>query len=368
LRAAERNAFAVDPEALEKEVAAHLARADWQAVPVGGRPLDPKRDFGEHSLAPVIADVYVADTQLTANPKMAEAAYKRAVEAGGEAAALGFEGLAQIAKLNKEDPHPDFESAIHAHSQSAPVYLGAALDRPAAEALPLLKKAAELNPLWAEPVFRQAEFAQDPSEKEALIKRATQLDPRISEYWIELAQLETTNGHASLAQGSWLKAEDSAKNEAERERIHKLHEDSEQARLDALEAERRRERDELREADRRAQRSETESIQAAEERANRALDAAAGGGKVGEAVPYSSLIPKKKLTGVLTQVDCLKTGARLTIKARTGQTTALFLPETAPLHLSCGMQRAVRRVIVSYSAQTDEVRHTSGDVTEFAWQ
>jgi hypothetical protein len=368
LRAAERNAFAADPETLEKEVAAHLAKADWDAVSVGGRPLDPKRDFGEHSLDATVADVYVANTQLTANPQMAEAAYKRAIEAGGETAALGFEGLAQIARLNREDPHADLESAIHAHSKSAPVYLGAALDRPAEEALPLLKKAAEMNPLWAEPVFRQAQFAEEPKEKEALIKRATQLDPRISEYWIELAQVQTANGHASLAQGSWLKAEDSAKTDAERERIHQLRENSEQARLDALEAERRREREELHEADQRAQVKETDSIQAAEERANRALDAAAGGTPVGDAVPFSSLVPKKKVAGVLTEVDCLKTGARLLVRTKSGETSALFLRETEPLKLACGTQRAARRVVVSYSVQPDDVRHTIGDVTEFAWQ
>ena len=299
LRAAERNAFAVNPETLEKEAAEHLSQANWEAVSVGGRPLDPKRDFGEHSLDATVADVYVANTQLTANPKMAEAAYKRAIEAGGETAALGFEGLAQIAKLNREDPHADLDSAIHARSKSAPVYVSAALDRPAEEALPLLKKAAQINPLWAEPVFRQAEFANDPKEKEALIKRATQLDPRISEYWIELAQVQTTNGHASLAQGSRLKAEDSAKNEAERERIHQLRENSEQARLDGLEAERKREREELHEADQRAQVKETDSIHAAEERANRALDAAAGGGPVGEAVPSLRWSQKRKLPASL---------------------------------------------------------------------
>ena len=277
LKAAERNSFAVSPEALEKEVAEHLAQANWDSVAVSGRPLDPKHDFGEHALDPVVAQVYVANTQLIANPQLAETAYRNAVNNGGEAAALGFEGLAQVDKLNKQDPHPDFENAIKAHSKSAPVYVGAALDRPAADALPLLKEAAKMNPLWAEPVFRQAQYAETPTEKEALLKRATQLDPRISEYWIELAQLQTANGHASLAQGSWLKAEDSAKNEQERERIHKMRTDSEQARLDAMEAENRREREELHEADQRAKGSEEAAIHAAEERANRALDAAAGG-------------------------------------------------------------------------------------------
>jgi hypothetical protein len=370
LKAAERNSFAITPDALEKEVADHLAQGNWEAVSFGARPLDPKRDFGEHSLDPVIAQVYVANTQLIANPKMAEAAFKNAVEAGGDAAALGFEGLAQINKLNKEDPHDNFESAITAHSKSAPVYLGAALSGPAADALPLLKKAAEINPMWAEPVFRQAEFTTNLSEKETLIKRATQLDPRISEYWIELAQLQIENGHVSLAQGSWLKAEDSAKNETERERIHELRTNSEQARLDALEVERRRDREEAHEADRRAQRVEEDAIHRAEERANRTLDAAAGGEKVGDAVPYSSLLPKKKISGVLTQVDCLNRGVRLLVKAKTGETSALYLPETAslPLQLTCGAQHAPRHVTITYTMSADEIRHTIGDVTEFAWQ
>jgi hypothetical protein len=370
LRAAERNSFAISPETFEKEVADHLAQANWESTSVSGRPLDPKRDFGEHSVEAAIAEVYVANTQLTANPKMAEAAYKNAVEAGGDAAALGFEGLAQLDKLNRDDPHADYESAIKVHSKSAPVYLGASLDRPADVALPLLKKAAEINPLWAEPVFRQAEFAQNLLEKETLIRRATQLDPRISEYWIQLAQVQTANGHVSLASGSWLKAEDSAKNEQERERIHALRMSSEQARLDALEVERRREREELHEADRKAQHAETDAIREAEEKANRALDAAAGGAKVEDAVPYASLVPKKKIRGVLTQVDCLRRGVRLLIKSSNGQTSALFLSETVsvPLQLACGVQRVARHVAITYTATADELRHTIGDITDFAWQ
>jgi hypothetical protein len=370
LKAAERNSFAVTPETLEKEVADHLAQANWESVSVSGRPLDPKRDFGEHTVDPVVAQVYVADTQLVANPQMAETAFRNAVNAGADTAALGFEGLAQVDKLNRQDPHADFESAIKAHSKSAPVYVGAALDKPAAEALPLLKDAAKLNPLWAEPVFRQAQFAENLTEKEALIKRATQLDPRISQYWIELAQTQTLNGHASFAQGSWLKAEDSAKNEQERQRIHKLRTDSEQARLDALEEERKRDREEAHEADRRAKGAEEANIHAAEQRANRAMDEAAGGKPIGDAVPYASLLPKKKMAGVLTQVDCLSHGTRLLIKTKTGQSSALLLPETAamPLQLTCGAQKVTRRVTLTYTVNADELRHTIGDITEFAWQ
>jgi hypothetical protein len=368
LRAAERNALGKDPDLLEKEASANLAKGAWEAVSVSGRPLDPKRDFGEHAVDGTIAGVYVADSQLSVDPKASEAPYKAAVEAGGAVAALGYEGLAQVAKLKKDDPKPFLENAIHAGSKSPPIYLAAAIDLDAAEALPLLKKAAQLNPLWAEPVFRQAQFASGLVEKEALIKRATELDPRISQYWIELAQVQTENGHATIAQGSWLRAEDSARNEAERERIHQLRMDSEQHRLDAADAERRREREAAHLADQHAQEAQADRIHTAEEKANQALDTAAGAPTPDQVVPWSSMVPKKKIQGVLVQVDCLRTGARLGVKGRAGQILELFLKDAAPLNLACGTQHSPRRVSISYLAQPDDARHTAGDITEIEWQ
>ena len=367
LRAAEHNAFAKDAAELEREAAANLAKGDWQAVSVSGRPLDPKHDFGEHSLDSKIADIYVADTQISADPKMAEKAYKAAIDAGGATAALGYAGLAQVAKLNKEDPTSFLESAVRAGSRSAPVYVALAADADAAEALPLLKKATQLNPLWAEPIFRQAQFASG-EDKGTLLKRATELDPRISQYWVELAQWQTTNGHASRAPGSWLRAEDSARNEAERMRIHQLRMDSEEQRLDAADAERRREREELHQADQRAQNAETERIRAAEQKANQAVSTAAGSAAPGEVVPWSSMIPHKKLQGLLVKVDCLHSGARLEVKSRAGQVMQLFLADRSALKLACGVQSAPRPVSISYAAQPDEERHTAGDITEIAWR
>lgn len=366
LRAAEKNAFNQDPAALEKEAADRLAKGDWQAVSVSGRALDPKRDFGEHSIDAVIAGVYLADSQLNFDPKSAETAYKAAVAAGGSAAALGYEGLAQIARLNHADPVPFLESASKAGSKSAPVYvaLAAALGDMATDdqALPLLKKAAELNPMWAEAVFRQAEFTYDKPEKESVMKRATQLDPRISHYWIELAKVQTLNGHVQAAQGSWLRAEDSAPNEAERERIHQLREGSEDERLDAADAARRREREAVHLADQRAQQSEMDRIHAAEAKANQALDAASGTAAPADVVPWNSVVPKKKITGVLTQVDCLHTGVRLLVKSGS-QVLALYLKDATSLNLACGAQRSTRRVTISYLAEPDENRHTEGEVT-----
>ncbi len=257
LPAAEQNAFGKDSKTLEQEAQANLAAHNWQAVPVSGRPLDPKRDFGEHSV----------------------------------------EGIDDIETYLKTPA----KSGI----RSAPEFVAKAKDRSPDEAIPLLKKAQQLNPLWAEPVFLQAQLTSDPAEKQALLKKATQLDPRATQYWIELAKLQTTAGQATAAQGSWLRAEDSAAPGTERERVHQLRLDSEQERLDAADEARRREREAVHVADQHAQQSEADRIRAAEAKANQALDTAAGGSKPENAVPWNATVPKKKMDGVLIRVDCL---------------------------------------------------------------
>lgn len=368
LGAAEQNAFGQPRDVLEKQAAENLASRNWTAVPVSGRPLDPKRDFGEHELPTAVADVYLADLQVSTNPQAAEAAYKAAVEAGPPATALGYAGLAQVAKIQKQNPKPFLENAIRAGSKSAPVYLADADGQPRTEGLELLKKASQLNPMWAEPVYLQAELASTPAEKETLLKKAVQLAPRMTKYWIELAELQTVDGHALLAQGSWLRAEDSAPTEAERERVHQLRVRSEQERLDAADQERRREREAAHLADQQAQQSEADRIRAAEAKANHALDTAAGGSEPTNVVPWDSMLTKKKVTGTLLRVECLHSGDRLSIKNRSGQIVQLYLKDPASSNLSCGIQTSPRRVTVAYIDRTDDVRHTAGNVTDIEFR
>jgi len=367
MRIAARNAFGKDFSSLEQEAQASLQAGNWQPVAVSGRPLDPKRDFGEHSLDPAVAEVYLADSQLTADPHAAEAAYKAAIAAGGATAALGYEGLASIAKLDKRDAQGLLENAIRVGSKSAPVYMAAAENSLGDEALPLIKSAMRLNPLWGEPVYRQAQLAIDPAEKLSLLRKATQLDPRMTKYWVELAQVETTRGEATAADGAWLRAEDSAPEGAERDRIHQLRVDSEQQRLDAAEAAQRQEREAVHLADQQAQDAETARIRAAEQKANAAVDAAAGGEKPTDVKTWESLVPKKNLTGVLVRVDCLRHGQRLWVKDKSGATMELYLRE-ARSELACGAQTSPRRVSIAYHALPDDDLHTAGEITELEIQ
>jgi hypothetical protein len=362
VQAAEQNAFGKDSKLLEQQAEANLASRNWQPVSVSGRPLDPKRDFGEHSLDPAIAGVYLADAEFSTDPKTAEAAYKTAIEAKGPAAALGYEGLARLAESEHQNPKPLFDDAIHAGSRSAPVYVSAADGLDAGQALPLLKKAAQLNPRWGEPIFRQAELAAEPALKEPLLKQATQLDPRSTEYWLELAKVQTDVGEATLAQGTWLRAEDSAPNGAERDRIHQMRLDSEQERLDAADDARRREREAVHLDDERAQQAELDRIRAAEAKANQSADAAARSAKPDKIVPWDEVVTQKKLQGMLVRVDCLHTATRLWVKDKSGASTSLLLKQIVQSGLTCGPQQPPRRITVAYSAEPDEGFHTAGTV------
>ncbi len=368
LAAAERNALGKSSATLEQEAQANLAAGKWEATPVSGRPLDPKRDFGEHSLDSAIAAVYLADWRLSADPKAAEQSYKAAVEAGDSAAPLGYEGLAAVAEVTGGDPKVFWDDAIRAGTHSAQVYVNAAKDLSATEALPLLKRAAQLNERWAEPVYLQVQFAQTPAEKESLLKTALRLEPRNTARWIELAQLQTAAGQASAAQGSWLRAEDSAPNPAERDRVHQLRVSSEQERLDAAEAAERRERDAAHLADEQAQQAEADRIHAAEQKANQALAAASGEQKPDAAVAWDSLVQEKKLTGTLTRIDCLKNGWRLSVKDKTGHQSQLFLSKDTNADLTCGPQARPLRVSLEYRATPDDELHTEGEITRLEIQ
>jgi hypothetical protein len=271
--------------------------------------------------------------------------------------------LAALAESEKDNPKPFFDNAIKAGSRSAPVYVGAADGLDAAQAMPLLKRAATLNPLWAEPIFRQAELTEDQAEKLSLLKKTTQLDPRGTQYWVELAQFETTLGQAAAAQSSWVRAEDSAATPAERDRLHQLRVSSEQERLDAEENANKRERDAAHEADQQAQQAEANRIRAAEQRANTGK-----GDQPEQVVPWSDVVPQKHLLGKLVNVECLGSNARLEIQDRQGSSLHLLLKNVSQSGLACGPQKPVRSVSLGYSAQPDERLRTDGSVTSLKVQ
>lgn len=362
LRAAEQNAFGQSYDALEKEAAARLEAKNWQAVATSGRPLDPKRDFGEHSLDSVIAQIYLADASLPTGAKAARQAYRDAVEANGTAAPLGQEGLARLAELNHKEPEVEIENAVHTGSRSAPVYVEAAVGLPPEQAIASLKKAEFLNPLWAEPVSRQAELTEDQKDKEELLKKATALNRRDPQLWSALATVQSKAGEATAAQGSWLRAEEAAPTAQAREQVHQQRLSSEEGRMDAAEKARDRERNASYYADQKAQRRESARIGAAEKKANGSLAAEGGDVNSADAIPWGDLAAAKKLEGSIVRVDCVGKAARLTVKEKAGSIVILLLKDAGEASLSCGDQRPPKRVSVTYSASSDEGSGISGTV------
>lgn len=368
LRTAASNAFGHSYADLEKEAADHLHHGAWEEVSVSGRPLDPKRDFGEHSLPAELAAVYLADAQLGSFRKTAETTYKAAAENAQLCGAAGFEGLAQVAVLEGEQPDSYLDNAIRANSRSAPVYLAASIGREPDDALRLAKRAEALNPRWADPLVRQAELTENPATREELLKKAAALDRRQPRIFVELAKAQIANGHANLAAGSWLRAEDAAPTEAERDRVHQLRLDAENGRLDAAEAARQSEIDAAFQADQRAQRSQAARVRAAEQKANKALGAESKIAPPEAPLAWNQLAGEKKAEGTVTKVECLGSNARLYFRDRSGASMKLLWRNVSELGLACGDQNPAVRVSLTYVPVPDESSRTDGAVATFrAW-
>jgi hypothetical protein len=369
IRIAETNAFGKSADLIEKEVSNNLASRDWKPVPVSGRPLDPRRDFGEHSLEATAAEVYLTGAHLPADQKAAEEAARAAVNAGKETAALGYEALAELAKLQNQNPQPYLEQAVEADTRSANVYFMESQNVMPVDVLPLLKKAAIYNPRWAEPILWEAQVASDPKDYEELLKQAVKLEPRSAESWQLLAQAQLVNGHVAQAQGSWLRAEDAATSDAERAKIHQRRVDFEGKRLDAEEAQQRRERNAAQADDQRAQNAEEDRIRQAEEKANATLDAQAGGEAPTNAVPWWDDKSGMILKGTLTKVDCLSGKDRLWVMGANGKPIALLLrnPSQFPA-LACGPGQPPRNVTLGYSPRPDKALGTAGEIRHLTVQ
>ena len=370
LHAAEHNAFGKDFESLEQEAAARLAANNWPPASTSGRPLDPKRDFGEHSLEGVLARVYAASTLISTDPDAAEAALKNSLNEGGSATALALDSLADVARVRKEKPDQFYDDAMQAGSKNAAVYVAAAADLPPDRALPLLKKARFLNPLWAEPFFLQAEATDDLNQREELLKQGLKMDPRSTDNWVTLARTQMANGHSQAAQSSWVRAEDSAPDDARRKLVQNMHDGMENARLDQAEADRKREHEEAVLADQRAQQAEVDRIHAAEDRANKANAAASSSTSNTDIVDYGSLIKTEKTYGNVTMVDCRRDYIRVAVRDLRGKTRQLLYLGDDPNQkvFSCDNKPEKRQIVVTFRPKDDNVHKTDGEIVSISWR
>jgi hypothetical protein len=370
LAIAARNAFDKSIGELDQQARDRLKSGQTEAVTIGGRALDPKRDFGEHPLDALLAEAYAADVEIDANPEAARRKYTELSREGGGLGAIGHEGLAELARREQKDDHNELENAITLKSRSPAVYVAGAEDQSDEVAMDLLKVAARLNPRWAVPLIRQAEIERNPAERESLYESAVKLAPRSVEAWKALAEAQAANLHYVAAHGSFLSAERAAENEAERAQIRARQAELEEGRLDAAERERRAKRA-AEEADlARVRDAQTARIHEAETKANAALDASSDA-PAAHPVPWWDEPAANTVKGNLVRVECVGMQSKLRIRTTAGETTTLMIRDATKVTMegtnntfTCGPQEPARPVTVSYAPHQDQRLKTDGDVVK----
>lgn len=356
-----RNAVGKTPAEIDKEAAASLAAGNFQTVTVGGRPLDPRRDFVAEKAESPAPQIVLADL------KPARAGYDALLKSAPEVA---HEGLAFLAlrENRTEDARKEFAAAAEAGSKSARAWLELArLDREKAPAA--LAKAAELNAAWAEPHVLLADIETDPGRKLHQLKIAADLEPRNAARWRALAEFNMAHNRYPEAAKAWAAAQTASVDDAERAQMRAARLSIEHQRLDFEAAERRRREEEKQRDLQRVKDEAMARVRAAEERANRGAPPPPPDRKVVDW--WEGPTPNAKAAGRLTQIDCVGRLMRLVLQPEDGKPVRLLIRDPGKIVVmnpaseapfSCGPQRPIRTVKVEYFTKTDAKLATVGEV------
>ncbi len=353
---ASRNAFDKSEADLDKLVDDHLAAGRFESFPISGKALNPERDYRSYPAHPARAELLLADLLGGAD---AQAAYRALLNTRPTAEA--FEGAGMLAEAVAKD------------SESARLWYRYALEeKDPDKSRAALRKAMELNPRWAEPHARWAAGETDAVRRAIVYKKAAELDPRATPYWIALAEAQQEAKDFTAANQSWRMAERSASDPGERAAIERRRLEYEQRKLDLEAAERRRAEEEKRRELEDLKRKALAEIRAAEARAN-------AGGKVDpnqKVVDWWDGPAGVPATGKLERVDCLNGPARLVLRDAKGRLTQYKVSDPAKvaisgagqLTLSCGPQQPARTVKLQFEAKPDPKLATAGNVLTIEFQ
>jgi tetratricopeptide (TPR) repeat protein len=356
-----RNAFERGAKEMEAEVDRFFKAGQFEPQEVAGKPLNPERDYRARPLLDNRHEVYLAD--LLRGPE-AQAAY-RAILNRGEKNAEAFEGADMFA-----------EAAANG-SESAPAWIEygeeLAAKKELEKARDAFRKAAQLNPRWAEPHARLAAVEEKPGLAIGMLKRAAELEPRNVQRWLKLAEAQLEFKDFAGAGLSWRTAERAAPTEEERRKIEARRLDFEQQRIDLQAAERKRVEDEKAKELEKLKQEALNKIREAELRANAGAGPADPNRKVVDW--WDDKTPKLSLTGALERVDCLRGAARMVIRDGAGKTVQLLIADPGKIviigggeaSLGCGAQKPARRLKVEYAPKKDARTATIGEaaVIEF---
>ncbi|MGC8792139.1 MAG: tetratricopeptide repeat protein [Bryobacteraceae bacterium] len=370
-----RNALGKTPEQIRREAAAHLAAGQFASETVSGRALNPRTEFRPEVLEAPAGQLALADLRLAqGRSREARALYESVLKAHpGSAQAQEGLGLLALAGGDRAAARQHLEAAMAAGSRNARVWLEAArAEEDPAKALPMLRKAAALNPAWPAPLRLLAERETDAERRIKALSAAVQLAPREAALWRALAEAQEKAGDYRAAARSWAAAEQASRDEAERAGIREIRRTLDQRRREAEEAARRREAEEKEREVARVKEETLRRIREAEAKVNR--DA---GPPPANVVPwFETERPSARVQGRLRQVDCLRGALRLVIESRDGKLVRLLVRDPSrvvvvgggQLEFACGPQKQPRAVTIEYFPKPDAALGASGEVATIEYR
>lgn len=316
---ASRNAFGMSLAQLNQRAAQYYEAGKFTAMLAAGPPINPDRDFD--------------------NRKLADSDVKEL-----------FTGL----KFDSKDYPAD-----------SPRGLLAQRTRDA------LQQAIQANPRWGEPHDALAALLGDPAAKVKELKLATSLAPRNSDYWQDLAIAEEDIFQYGEAAKAWKMAEYNATTDIDKARLRKERLAVSDRQTQA-EVEDRKHNIAVQEDDVEQVRKAFEArLHAAEDAANKRAGALTPGVPV---VPWWSDMEGEKLSGSLTNVECLKGDVlRLTIQPVAQKTSPAVKLLIADLHnlvmqganqapFACGLQKPPKAINLVHDGKPDAQQGTIGNV------
>ncbi len=318
---------------IEKELDKYIAAGVYEPSHPLGKPISPKRD-----LIPKDIDAKVADLTLT-------------------------DVLAANGDTTAKSRYRDFPGAL-----DSPVMLleKARAEKDPAAAKALFEEAAKRNAQWADPYWYEAQIEDNPMRKVMLLKKATELAPRRTEYWLALALAQESVRQYTEALKSWSAAERAAGNEQQREQIRQARLAGEEKRADLIRAQK--------EEEKRKSQAEVEALRQQMLDSIRTAEAKANAGK--EPIDKSNLDEYREnmgygnVSGSLQKVECLSGQAVLHIATGDGM---VKLHVANPKHVAitgegehaftCGVQKPARQLKAEYVEKKNAKLGTAGEVS-----
>ncbi|MEP7364346.1 MAG: hypothetical protein ABI972_13920 [Acidobacteriota bacterium] len=335
---------------------AHLKAGQFQPAEWIGAPINPDRDFRAREIDDPVVKLALATVQ---RPPARAAAFR----------ALLNEGVKTPVTLEGAELYAE---AIAAGSENATVWVRAAdAEKDPVEKEKLLVRATEFNPRWAEPHAQIALLTTDLGHKIGRMKKAVSLEPRHGDWWRHLAEWQYEGRLYSDSAASFLSAARWATNPTDKARMQARWKEMEDSRTALEAADRKRDEDEKQAALEKLRQEALERIHAAERKANAGL----GGG--GAAVDWwDGPRAEGKAAGLLERFDCVKPAATLSVKGDDGKVVKLSVIDPSKvvftgggeMTLNCGIQKPARRVRIEYVPKANAKTGSIGEVTliEFA--